>query len=234
MFDFYRQVTYSEISSDQKVSVAQVIRYFQDCSTSQSESLGVGIDYLKTNQKAWILTAWQIIFDRRPHLTEKIRVSTWAHDFDAMYGYRNFTLCDEAGTYLARANSIWVLTDLVTGKPIRLDEGSVAAYEKGESLKMDYASRRIKLPKVWEPQEPLAIRKADLDTNCHVNNARYVELALEYIPEQFAIHQLRAEYKKSAVYGDIIYPQVSLQADKIVVALYDIKGNLFAAVEMLS
>ena len=33
-----------------------------------------------------------------------------------------------------------------------------------------------------------------------------IQMAREYIPDDFVIRQMRAEYKKSAVLGDMIYP----------------------------
>jgi len=69
-----------------------------------------------------------------------------------------------------------------------------------------------------------------LDTNNHVNNGKYITMALEYLPEAFETYELRAEYKKSAVYGDMIYPQVKLDGDTFYVALCDEEGNIYAGV----
>ena len=57
------------------------------------------------------------------------------------------------------------------------------------------------------------VAKHHIDTNHHVNNAQYVEIARELLPEDFQIGQLRAEYKKAAVLGDRIYPRISFTDD---------------------
>ncbi len=48
-----------------------------------------------------------------------------------------------------------------------------------------------------------------IDTNHHVNNAQYVDMARESIPEGLRIREIRADYKKAAVLGNVIIPRVS-------------------------
>ena len=48
-----------------------------------------------------------------------------------------------------------------------------------------------------------------LDTNRHVNNAQYVAIARELLPVDFALGELRVEYRKAAVLGDVMYPKLA-------------------------
>ena len=43
-----------------------------------------------------------------------------------------------------------------------------------------------------------------------MNNAQYVEMAREAIPEGLVIEEIRADYKKAAVLGDVLIPRVSM------------------------
>lgn len=234
MYTYERKVTYSEVACDGLADEAQIVRYFQDCSTMQSESLGMGIDYLEQHSHVWMLTAWQIRFMRRPGLGEDIVTGTWAYDFDAMYGYRNFILKSAEGETLAVANSIWVLINTHTGRPEKLTMEAVEGYGSEEKYPMEYEPRRIKLPKDWMLKEPFTVKRADLDTNCHVNNARYISMALEYIEPQMKIRQIRVEYKKAAVQGDTICPKVNRGENRTTVALCSDSGSVFVAVEILA
>ena len=58
MFEFEAKIRYSEVDSDGKLSLLGLLNYFQDCSTFQSEELGVGIEYLKEKGLLWALSAW--------------------------------------------------------------------------------------------------------------------------------------------------------------------------------
>ena len=48
------RVRFSEIDHTRKITVPSIINYFQDCSTFQSEDIGVGLDVLSKKKKAWI------------------------------------------------------------------------------------------------------------------------------------------------------------------------------------
>ncbi len=85
---------------------------------------------------------------------------------------------------------------------------------------------------------PVTVTKMFLDTNNHVNNARYVQLAQSCLPESFQIRRMRAEYRRAAVLGDVIYPVLlsGFRAEDsgtklCYVALNDRDGNAYAAVE---
>ena len=44
-------------------------------------------------------------------------------------------------------------------------------------------------------------------------------MAMAYLPENFAIRQMRAEYKKSALLHDIVVPIIVTEADRVTVSL---------------
>ena len=80
------------------------------------------------------------------------------------------------------------------------------------------------------------VRKSNIDTNCHVNNGQYIQMAQEYLPEDFCVESIRVSYKKSAVLGDVIYPFVSGEnvlnnKKRFVVDLQNSENSTFAAVE---
>ena len=45
-YTFSGKVRFSEINHTKKITLPSIINYFQDCSTFQSEILGLGVDYL--------------------------------------------------------------------------------------------------------------------------------------------------------------------------------------------
>ena len=100
-----------------------------------------------------------------------------------------------------------------------------------EKLDMDYAPRKIRLPGECRKEEPFAVQKHHLDTNHHVNNCQYVQMAMEMLDQERVIRQVRVEYKKSAVFGDTIVPKVGERDGRTVVELCTTDGELYAAVE---
>lgn len=233
MYTFESRVRYSEVDHTELITLPAIINYFQDCSTFQSEDLGVGIDYLKEKQQGWILSYWQIIVNRYPGMGERIDISTWATGFEGLYGTRNFRMRDEKKETVAYANSIWVFMDMKKGRPVKPDADDIAKYGLDEPLEMEYASRKITLPKETEELAAFPVRKYHIDTNEHVNNCQYVQMALEVLTEEIRVRQARVEYKKSAVYGDEIFPKVAREEGRTVVELCDIKGKPYAVVELI-
>ena len=79
--------------------------------------------------------------------------------------------------------------------------------------------------------ETFKVRKYHIDTNEHVNNCQYVQMALEAVEKELNVHQVRVEYKRSAVYNDSILPRVAEEDNRTVVELCDPEGHIYAVVE---
>ena len=65
---FDSRIRYSELDENLCLPLHGLINYFQDCSTFQSEELGIGVQYLKEKRRLWVLTSWQIEILRYPPL----------------------------------------------------------------------------------------------------------------------------------------------------------------------
>ena len=230
-YTFGSRIRFSEVDHTMRITLPGIVNYFQDCSIFQSEGLGRGVAYLKEKKRAWVLSSWQVEVERYPKLGEEIKVSTWATDFKGMFGSRNFCMEDERGGYAACANSLWVYMDIEKGRPVKPSEEETAAYGKGAPLDMEYASRKIPLPEEMVQYPGFPVRKSYIDTNEHVNNCQYVQMAAEAADEERDIHGIRAEYKRSAVCGDIIIPEVYRDTRRTVVKLGDEQGRPYAVIE---
>ena len=231
MYTHDRRVTYSEISMKGFADIAQIAEYFQDCSVVQSEVLGMGLTYMNEHHLAWLLASWQIDVDTYPGMGCKVSVSTWPYKFDAAFGYRNFMLQDENGRRLAVANSQWILVDMENGHVVRITPEIAAHYPMEEKADMSYAPRKIAFREEKERLEPISVPKAFIDTNQHMNNAQYIRTALEFVPEDFHIRQVRVEYKKAAVLHDQLYPFIYKDDQIIKILLGDAEGQAYAVVE---
>ena len=230
-YTFESRVRFSEVDHTKKMTLPGIINYFQDCSIFQSESLGLGVDYLAERRKAWVLSAWQVEVLRYPEIAEAVSVHTWATNFKGMLGERNFCMRDQAGGRIACANSVWVYMDLEKGRPTRPPEEEISRYGTGEPLDMGQVSRKIMLPDRMEAKAPFAVKRYHIDTNEHVNNCQYVQMAMELMEDEAVVHHLRAEYKKSAVCGDMIIPRAGSDAGRTVIELCGRDGSPYAVVE---
>ncbi|MDE6127725.1 MAG: acyl-[acyl-carrier-protein] thioesterase, partial [Lachnospiraceae bacterium] len=178
MYSFESRIRYSETDSDGKLTLLSLMDYFQDCSTFQSEDLGVGLSFLRERKLVWVLSSWQIAIDRLPELGEQVSIGTFPYDFKGCFGFRNFFMKDGAGNDIAKANSMWTILDTETFKPKRPPKEVVQKYKMEERLPMAYAGRKIAVPQDMEVKESITVKQHHLDTNHHVNNAQYVGMAM--------------------------------------------------------
>ncbi len=231
IYEFQSRVRYSEIGEDRKLTLDGILNYFQDCTTFHSEAVGLGMEKLEKKRRLWMLSSWQICVGRYPKMGEELRIQTWPYEFKGFYGARNFSLLTSEGEKLAWANSLWVYADLDTGKPVRVDEEEASSYVLEPKMEMDYAPRKIAVPAEGEHLDSFEVKKHHLDTNHHVNNGQYIRMAGEYLPENFYIKQMRAEYKSQARLGDVIFPAVYKQEGRWVITLSNKEGKPYCIVE---
>lgn len=234
MYTYKSRIRYSETGMDGRLTLESLLDYFQDSSIFQSEELGLGIDYLKEKNMAWVLSAWQIVVERYPDLCENVIIGTAPYDFKGFVGYRNFQMETETGERLAYANSIWSLMDLGRMAPAKPPAEMREKYVLSDKLQMDYAPRKIAFTQAGRRQDMIEVRQHHLDTNGHVNNGQYVRIAMDYVPKNFHITQLRAEYKKQAVLNDKIIPITAVNEEKTIytIVLNGEDENPYSIVEL--
>ena len=238
MYSFDSVVRYSEVDERGRLGIAALLNYLQDCSSFQSESLGVGVAHSAQVHRRWLLAAWEVEIARLPRFADPIVVSTWATGFRGLFAGRNFTVRDAAGEELVRADSLWFMYDDATGKPMRTPAEEITPYQhdldNDERLPMPPIQRRIPVEGPGEAATPVVVSAAHIDTNHHVNNAQYVSLALGVLPEGAgeAVRRLDVQYCAAARLGDTIYPRVHDVEGGHVVSLADAGGAPYAVVRV--
>ena len=233
MYSYKSRIRYSELDETGHLRLESLLDYFQDCSTFHSEDIGLGVDYLREQHLVWVLSSWQIVVERYPGLGESVVIGTVPYEIKGFIGFRNFLMTDEKGNRPAYANPLWSLLDTQTGKPAKPLEKMLKGYVLEPKLEMDYAPRRIVIPEGGKTGEEIQIRAHHLDTNHHVNNGQFVRIALDSLGRNYPVRQLRAEYKKQVVLGDVLIPYEADAGDgKCVVALKDKDGTVCCIVEL--
>ena len=231
MYTFESRIRLSESDENEKLTLTGLLDYFQDCSTFQSDDLGIGMGYLRTMKLAWVLNSWQIDIRRYPSEGERVTIGTIPYMIRGPLGYRNYFMDDEGGDRIAVAQTVWTLLNMEKEIPVSAPAEVVEAYKVEPKLEMEYLPRKIVLPGEGKKLEPLNVGKHHLDANHHVNNGQYVKIAMEMLEDDIAVRRLRVEYKAQARLGDGIYPVLYRSDNLYVVSLNDREANPFAVVE---
>ncbi len=133
---------------------------------------------------AWVLVDWRIEITRRPALFQPLNVRTWARGkTSAAITERGFLITDDAGRELLRASAKLALVNLAAQKITRIDDALLQTYDpEAEAVFADEAPR-LSEPESFDVSLPIPLRRSDIDFNGHVHNTRYIDFALEALPE---------------------------------------------------
>ncbi len=235
MYTYDTRVGFSQVDTDRVMKIEALTALFQDVTCFQGEELGVGFDYLEPKKMAWLLTSWQIDIKRLPKFNEKITAGTFPTSFKSFIGNRNFFVKDECGEMIVKANSVWTFMDMEKLRPAKIDEKFHEVYPTEEVLPMEYLPRKIDIPATEEwtitQKQEVEIREYHLDSNNHVNNGQYVQMAMVFLPKDKEYNRFRVEYRKQAVLGDKVIPLVYEKDGCFIVALCDEEKSPYAILE---
>ena len=79
-------------------------------------------------------------------------------------------------------------------------------------------------------QEPIRALRADIDYNKHLNNANYVRMAMELLPEDFEVKGLRVEYRVPTKLCDLLIPTL-FQIEGGIIVSFSIDSEVSAIIE---
>lgn len=192
-----------------RMKIVNVVNRIQDAAAEHADKLGLGVRDLLSKGYTWVVHRYRFVFFKFPECGETVTLRTWYRPERNLYSLRNFLMEDKNGEKLVYAESSWVVLDLERGRPVRLASAMPPSYE--QNMSRDVSVEFSEIPSLETPQleKTFAVRLHDLDMNRHVNNARYLEWAVETLPQEFleANVPLKVEalFKTAAGYGDKIH-----------------------------
>ena len=154
MYRFESRVRFSETDKERKLTLEAIVDYFQDCSTFQTEDLGVGFSYLLPKNLTWVLSYWQIVVEEYPALGEEISICTIPYDFRGFFGKRNFFI-EKCGKRIAKADTLWTLLNMEKMIPEKISEEISSAYPKEDKIEMEYLPRKITINGIEEAKDSI-------------------------------------------------------------------------------
>ena len=249
MYSFSGKLRYSECDAEGRMTFLSMINYLQDASTFQCEELGIGVEFMRSRNKAWFLAAWNIFVPELPSFRDDLVISTWPYQFKGIYGMRNFTITSPDGKPYVQADSLWFLMDYKLGRPVRpapeeVEPLNAVCEPRLEGMppmerKLELPADALQAPAGQQGQsgfvtaaDPVTVQQHHLDTNYHVNNAQYIAIARDAAEWEDKFSRLDAQYKKSAHLGDVIFPFVYRTENGCITDLRDAAGESYAIIRI--
>lgn len=203
-----------------RLKLYSALQMMQDCSEMWIDSEPVVKDYFKRSHMAQLLASRQVEILRMPQYRDRLHVETSVWEMKSMFGFRNTFIYDEAGRVCYRSWSQGAFVDSNTGHLAAVPDDIIASLHLDARKEMTYLGRHITLPEEKMYERPdVYVTNNDIDYNRHMNNANYVRIALEYLPQGFQPTGMRVEYKLPCRSGDCITPRSGLDRDRFYVEL---------------
>ena len=204
-----------------------IIDFMQDCSCFQLDADPTLSAYFRQHGVGMYLASRQIDILRLPRYGEELTVRTFVYACNRLYGHRN-TFIYTDGEPCIKSDCTGVFVDLSSGRPYKMPQEILDAVPMDPQQDMQVLPHKFELPADgWQPYPPTPVLRCQIDQNRHVNNARYLDVAAEYLPEDFRYNRIRISYKTPARYGDVFYPATCQKDDVCYVSLADQSDRLY-------
>jgi len=207
------QLDYFDIDARLRLKPARIADIFQDLAIHHSAALGYNLEWFMNEHKGWALLYWHIVIDRLPVNGDDIVISTWSRPYKRAQADRSFSMKTKDGETLVIAESRWALMDTLKRRPARLPADFYEAYNiPGTPVMPDETFEMPVCEEVhFVTERTLEVFRSDTDTNGHVNNAVYLEWALDDVPDsvydEYKLSDIRVAYRKECRKGAYIKSQ---------------------------
>jgi medium-chain acyl-[acyl-carrier-protein] hydrolase len=205
----HREVLAFQAGAGGRLTLPWLCAVFQDGAERDASALGVGIREMARDGLVWVLQRLRAEIAELPRFGETFTLLTWPAGAERLLARREFEVTSEDGRTLARATSRWVVMDQAARKPVRPPETVRRLVPEPrphalEGLPSDIPPGPAEVR--WEKR--FEVLRRDLDVAGHANNTRYVEWALETLPDTIAEgaapHLLDIVFRREAVKGDVV------------------------------
>lgn len=220
-----------DFGADGLMTPEAVLRIFENTGSHHSDSVGDSLIAGAAAGIAWIVAEWSVKLYRAPAYGEKLIQQTYAIGLKpAIQNMRKMMIKTEAGELCAEGNAVLVRFDTATGRLVKSTEELIARYAPEPEDENAEKPPRIALPKEFDLEAPVIIRRGDIDYNGHVHNANYFTLATEALPENIyknkKIRAYRISYRSPIKKGDEITARLAESESSLTECFFSSDGTL--------
>lgn len=190
-----------------RAHLSALMNYLQDAARRHSLREKFSVFDLAEKGLTWVVSRYHILVERYPRMGEKIAIKTWASGKHGYYALRDFEVSDVKGKRIALATSSWMIIELESRRPVRVENlfpDELILQER--ALADDFPT--LPIVERLDHKTTFRVMFEDLDCNRHVNNVVYSRWAVEGMPREVLFasrpRELEINYRSEAFYGDEI------------------------------
>jgi len=195
-----------------------ILNYLQEVAGNHAEQLGFSVNNLLPRGLTWVMSRSHVCFLRDAAVGEDLLVRTWPSGRRGLHAMREYEIFAADGQQVAVGTSSWVIVDLESRRPVRIDK-VIPSYPLISRRALDDDFKALPRLEASDYELDFRVRLGDLDINQHVNNVVYAAWALEVLPEawqqQYRPASIEIAYRAEALFGDRILSRVQSCADGV-------------------
>ncbi len=185
-----------------------IVDILQDAARMHIDKLGYAEDKMKELGYYWVLTyeCYEVV-SRMPKLGEIIKVNTWPHPKRKLEYDREIEIRDLNDNLLIKAYTNWVIIDREKRRISKAEDVIIDGDFKTLGNYNEPCKRKLNLGDypLLDSYE-YKVKLSDLDSNIHVNNAKYLDFIMNSmtIDSYKAFKKIELSFVKEARLDDII------------------------------
>jgi medium-chain acyl-[acyl-carrier-protein] hydrolase len=194
-----------------RARLVSLLNFLQDAAGDHAALLGWSVLDLFKKNMTWVLSRYHVRVLRYPAWGERLEVVTWPSGRHGYFALRDYDVRDGDDKPVLVGTTSWMVLHLGRKQPVKLDElFPTNVFLEKRALADDFAP----LPPVEkaEREVPFRVEMGHLDLNKHVNNAVYIQWALEALPGDVLSRrrpvETEASYRAEAFYGDTVISKI--------------------------
>ena len=200
--------------SDGQMTAYQLFHLMEETAAAHTVEMGIPRPFMVERYGAvWMIVRAWMQLERQPELSAPLTVRTWHRGVTGGVVFRDFDLLQN-GARIGQAVQTWVLVDINSRTLFRMSKVAELADSPRPEVVKDVRPRKLTPPGQLREAAPLCAGTDSLDVNGHINNAAYVPLALESLPEPVrAVRTLELNYHHECFAGQAL-PRLLWQEGK--------------------
>lgn len=207
-FTYYKEVrlSFAQCTPEHNITLAELLRITSDMAGEDFDDRDMGWEFLQDKGLVFIVTRVSFHILKMPQYDTIIRLKTYEVAPQGPLCNRMFEIYDtKTDELLITAETLWTILDF---KNQKLVAAKAYPYRQCPSTPMKFEgvkAGKINIPADIEVVAEHKILFSELDANGHTNNSKYINFAIDSLPEEFQrkpVKNLRLNYSKESHLGD--------------------------------
>jgi acyl-ACP thioesterase len=195
-FHLSRTIASYETDAYGRVSLANILCFFQEAANHHATALNWGLEFLNSVNKFWVLSRLKVKVERYPRHKDEISITTWSRGAEGFFAWRDYQIFLDNQPCISAVSS-WLILDKNTHRPVKIEQlGKLIP--RNEETCFPFPETKLQSVEKTNAFFEKKVHFSDIDINKHVNNAKYVEIIADAISEniekEFEIKELDIQY----------------------------------------